>query len=165
MQEQLLAKKAKFYVIDATKVARDSGMGGRINTIMQVCFFALSGVLPKDEAIEAIKYSIKKTYGKKGDEVVQMNLKAVDNTLAHLHEVPVLTAKSTAPARCCRRSRPTRRNSSATCSAKSPPATATICRSARSRWTARSRPPRRNTRNAISRWTFRCGTRRSASNV
>jgi len=88
-QEVLLSKKAKFYIIDATKVARDSGMGGRINTIMQVCFFALSGVLPKDEAIAAIKNSIKKTYGKKGDEVVQMNLKAVDNTLAHLHEVAV----------------------------------------------------------------------------
>ena len=89
LQEQLIAKKAKFYVIDATKVARDSGMGGRINTIMQVCFFALSGVLPRDKAIESIKYSIKKTYGKKGEEVVAMNLKAVDNTLEHLHEVPV----------------------------------------------------------------------------
>src|ERR1039458_2319273 len=88
-QEVLLAKKAKFYVIDATKVARESGMGGRINTIMQVCFFALSGVPPRDEAIDAIKYSIKKTYGKKGEEVVQMNLKAMDNTLAHLHEVAV----------------------------------------------------------------------------
>ncbi len=89
VQEILLAKKAKFHVIYATKVARVSGMGGRINTIMQVCFFALSGVLPKDEAIAAIKNSIKKTYGKKGDEVVQMNLKAVDNTLANLHEVSV----------------------------------------------------------------------------
>src|SRR5205814_8131507 len=57
------------------------------NTIMQVCFFALSGVLPKQEAIEAIKESIRKTYGKKGEDIVQMNLKAVDNTLAHLHEV------------------------------------------------------------------------------
>ena len=89
VQESLIAKKVKFYVIDATKVARDSGMGGRINTIMQVCFFALSGVLPRDKAIEAIKYSIKKTYGKKGEEVVAMNLKAVDNTLEHLHEVPI----------------------------------------------------------------------------
>jgi len=89
LQESLIARKAKFYVIDATKVARDSGMGGRINTIMQVCFFALSGVLPRDKAIEAIKYSIKKTYGKKGEEVVAMNLKAVDNTLEHLHEVTV----------------------------------------------------------------------------
>jgi pyruvate-ferredoxin/flavodoxin oxidoreductase len=92
VQQTLIEKKTKFYVIDATQVARDSGMGGRINTIMQVCFFALSGVLPKDEAIDAIKQSIIKTYGKKGEEIVQMNLKAVDNTLAHLHEVP-LTSK------------------------------------------------------------------------
>jgi pyruvate-ferredoxin/flavodoxin oxidoreductase len=87
VQHALIAKEAKFYVIDATKVARDSGMGGRINTIMQVCFFALSGVLPREAAIEAIKNSIKKTYGKKGEEVVAMNLKAVENTLAHLHQV------------------------------------------------------------------------------
>ena len=93
VQQSLLAKKAKFFVIDATKVARESGMGGRINTIMQVCFFALSGVLPKDEAIDAIKKSIKKTYGKKGEEVVKMNLQAVDNTLAHLHEVAVTNNK------------------------------------------------------------------------
>jgi pyruvate-ferredoxin/flavodoxin oxidoreductase len=93
LQTSLIAKKAKLFVIDATKVARDSGMGGRINTIMQVCFFALSGVLPREKAIESIKYSIKKTYGKKGEEVVAMNLKAVDNTLAHLHEVPVLNNK------------------------------------------------------------------------
>jgi pyruvate-ferredoxin/flavodoxin oxidoreductase len=93
VQQDLLAKQAKFFVIDATSVARASGMGGRINTIMQVCFFALSGVLPKDEAVEAIKNSIKKTYGKKGDEVVKMNLQAVDNTLAHLHEVPVTNNK------------------------------------------------------------------------
>jgi len=93
VQVTLLEKKAKFFVIDATKVARESGMGGRINTIMQVCFFALSGVLPKAEAIDAIKNSIKKTYGKKGEEIVKMNLQAVDNTLAHLHEVPVLNNK------------------------------------------------------------------------
>ena len=93
VQESLLAKKARFFVIDATNVARSSGMGGRINTIMQVCFFALSGVLPKDEAIAAIKKSIKKAYGKKGEEIVQMNLKAVDNTLEHLHEVPLANCK------------------------------------------------------------------------
>jgi pyruvate-ferredoxin/flavodoxin oxidoreductase len=93
VQKSLLAAKAKFYVIDATKVAHESGMGGRINTVMQVCFFALSGVLPKDEAIAAIKKSIKKTYGKKGEEVVQKNLQAVDNTLAHLHEVAVSNQK------------------------------------------------------------------------
>ncbi len=89
LQQSLIARKAKFFVIDATRVARDSGMGGRINTIMQVCFFALSGVLTRDEAIKAIKYSIKKTYGKKGEEIVAMNLKAVDNTLEHLHEVRI----------------------------------------------------------------------------
>jgi pyruvate-ferredoxin/flavodoxin oxidoreductase len=89
VQEQLVQKKLHFYVIDAVKVARDSGMGGRINTVMQVCFFAISRVLPKEEAIEAIRDSIRKTYGKKGDEIVQMNLSAVDNTLAHMFEVKV----------------------------------------------------------------------------
>ncbi|HTJ00151.1 MAG TPA: pyruvate:ferredoxin (flavodoxin) oxidoreductase [Dongiaceae bacterium] len=93
VQQALAAKRAKFFVIDATSVARASGMGGRINTIMQVCFFALSGVLPKDEAIQAIKQSIKKTYGKKGEEVVQKNVQAVDNTLEHLHEVNVAGSK------------------------------------------------------------------------
>jgi pyruvate-ferredoxin/flavodoxin oxidoreductase len=90
-QEHIVSKKLKVHVIDAVKVARDSGMGGRINTVMQVCFFAISGVLPREEAIEAIKRSIKKTYGKKGEEIVQMNLKAVDNTLVHLHEVKTPT--------------------------------------------------------------------------
>lgn len=87
VQEGIIAKELKFYVIDATKVAHRSGMGGRINTVMQTCFFAVSGVLPKDEAIAAIKESIVKSYGKKGDEIVQMNLKAVDATLANLHKV------------------------------------------------------------------------------
>jgi len=99
VQESLLARKARLFVINATRVARDSGMGGRINTIMQVCFFALSGVLPKEESIEAIKNSIKKTYGKKGEEIVKMNLQAVDNTLAHLHEVTItnFTKNGTGP--------------------------------------------------------------------
>jgi pyruvate-ferredoxin/flavodoxin oxidoreductase len=89
VQKQIIEKKLKLFVIDAYKVAADSGMGMRINTIMQVCFFAISGVLPREQAIEEIKKSIKKTYGKKGDEVVQQNLQAVDMTLAHLHEVKV----------------------------------------------------------------------------
>ena len=89
LQRQIIDKKAKFYVIDANKVARESGMGGRINTIMQTCFFALSGVLPREEAVEAIKKSIRKTYGKKGEEIVAMNINAVDQTLANLHEVTV----------------------------------------------------------------------------
>jgi pyruvate-ferredoxin/flavodoxin oxidoreductase len=89
VQEQLIAKRLKFYVIDALKVAQATGMGGRINTIMQTCFFAVSGVLPRDEAIAQIKKAIKKTYGKKGEEVVRLNYAAVDRTLAELHEVAV----------------------------------------------------------------------------
>jgi pyruvate-ferredoxin/flavodoxin oxidoreductase len=87
VQRQLIEQRARFFVIDAAKVARDSGMGGRINTVMQTCFFAISGVLPAKEAIDAIKNSIRKTYGKKGDEIVEMNLRAVDDTLAHLREM------------------------------------------------------------------------------
>jgi pyruvate-ferredoxin/flavodoxin oxidoreductase len=89
VQEDIIRKGLKFYVINATKVANDSGMRGRINTIMQTCFFALANVLPKDEAIAQIKKSIQKTYGKKGQEIVNMNLQAVDNTLANLYEVNV----------------------------------------------------------------------------
>ena len=89
VQDAVIRKRIRFFVIDAYKVAGESGMGGHINTVMQVCFFAISGILPREEAIEAIKETIRKTYGKKGDEIVQMNLKAVDNTLAHLHEVQV----------------------------------------------------------------------------
>ena len=88
-QRRMIEQRAKFFVIDANKVARECGMGGRINTVMQACFFAISGVLPPEKAIEAIKNSIRKTYAKKGDEIVQMNLRAVDETLAHLYEVEV----------------------------------------------------------------------------
>jgi pyruvate-ferredoxin/flavodoxin oxidoreductase len=89
IQEQIINKKLKFFVIDALKIAQQAGMKGRINTIMQVCFFAISGVLPRDQAIEAIKHSIEKTYGKKGEEIVEMNLNAVDRTLENLFEVKV----------------------------------------------------------------------------
>lgn len=88
-QKRIIDKKIKFYVIDAVKVAREAGMGGRINTIMQTCFFAISGILPREEAIKAIKDSIKKTYGKRGEAIVQKNWQAVDMTLDHLHEVQV----------------------------------------------------------------------------
>ncbi len=87
VQKQIIDKKLKVYVIDAIKVARETGMGGRINTIMQTCFFAISGVLPREEAIKAIKYSISKTYGKRGESVVQKNFAAVDSTLENLFEV------------------------------------------------------------------------------
>jgi pyruvate-ferredoxin/flavodoxin oxidoreductase len=89
MQLQMVNKKIRFYVIDAIKVARATGMGTRINTVMQACFFALSGVLPRDEAIEQIKYTIKKTYGRKGEDVVRKNIEAVDQTLSNLFEVTV----------------------------------------------------------------------------
>jgi len=94
MQNELLAKKIEFYVIDGYKVAREAGMGTRINTIMQTCFFAISGVLPREEAIEQIKKAIKKTYGKRGDAVVQKNFAAVDHALAHLEKVELPTAAS-----------------------------------------------------------------------
>jgi pyruvate-ferredoxin/flavodoxin oxidoreductase len=89
IQQQLIEKKIRFYVIDGYNVAQSTGMGGRVNTIMQTCFFAISGVLPRDQAIEAIKNSIKKTYGRKGDQIVQQNFAAVDQTLSNLHEVKV----------------------------------------------------------------------------
>ncbi|UCE60423.1 MAG: pyruvate:ferredoxin (flavodoxin) oxidoreductase [Phycisphaerales bacterium] len=89
VQDQILEKEMKFYVIDAYKVAKGAGMGARINTIMQVCFFAISGVLPREEAIQKIKGAIKKTYGPKGEAVVQKNYAAVDQALANLHEVSV----------------------------------------------------------------------------
>jgi pyruvate-ferredoxin/flavodoxin oxidoreductase len=89
VQQQIIDKQLKLYTINASQVARESGMGGRINTIMQVCFFALAGVLPEEEAIAKIKQAIEKTYGKKGAEVVRMNLQAVDNTLENLHKVDI----------------------------------------------------------------------------
>lgn len=87
VQKQIIEKKLNFYIIDAYTVAKNSGMKNQINTVMQVCFFAISGTLPREEAIEAIKKSIKKTYGKKGEEIVKMNLTAVDNTIEHLFQI------------------------------------------------------------------------------
>ena len=89
VQQQILDKRLTFYVIDAYDVARKTEMGAHINVIMQTCFFAISGVLPRDEAIAKIKEAIKKTYGRKGEQVVQKNYNAVDQTLAHLEEVKV----------------------------------------------------------------------------
>jgi pyruvate-ferredoxin/flavodoxin oxidoreductase len=89
VQAQLQEKRLRFFVIDAATVAREAGMGGRINTVMQACFFALAGVLPREEAIARIKQAIEKTYGKRGGEVVDRNFAAVDGSLAHLHQVPV----------------------------------------------------------------------------
>ncbi len=88
-QQQILDKRLRLFVIDAYKVAAQAGMGNRINTVMQTCFFAISGVLPRDEAIAKIKEAIRKTYGKRGEAVVRKNFQAVDAALAHLHEVPI----------------------------------------------------------------------------
>ncbi|OUD12314.1 pyruvate:ferredoxin (flavodoxin) oxidoreductase [Thioflexithrix psekupsensis] len=89
IQRIIVQRALKLYVIDASKVARSIGMGNRTNTIMQTCFFALSGVMPREQAIEKIKHAIEKSYGKKGDEVVKSNFAAVDETLVNLHEVSI----------------------------------------------------------------------------
>ncbi len=89
VQQQIIEKQLRFFVIDANKVAADAGMGRHTNTVLQACFFALSDVLDTDEAIDKIKGSIRKTYARKGDEVVRRNIDAVDHALAHLHEVAV----------------------------------------------------------------------------
>ncbi|MDY0117814.1 MAG: pyruvate:ferredoxin (flavodoxin) oxidoreductase, partial [Sulfurimonadaceae bacterium] len=89
VQREMIEKKIKFYAIDASKVAKESGMGRRINTIMQTCFFAISGILPRDEAIAKIKKSISKTYITKGQAIVDMNFSAVDQAIANMYEVEV----------------------------------------------------------------------------
>ncbi len=89
VQQQIIDKKLKFYSIDAYKVARENGMGSRINTVMQTCFFAISEILPKEKAILLIKDAIKKAYGNKGEEILQSNYKAVDNSVENLFEVKV----------------------------------------------------------------------------
>jgi pyruvate-ferredoxin/flavodoxin oxidoreductase len=89
VQQQIIDKNLKVYTIDAYCVARDAGMGMRINTVMQTCFFAISGVLPRDEAIEEIKKSIRTTYGRKGQAIVDMNLACVDKSLENMHEVKI----------------------------------------------------------------------------
>ncbi len=94
VQETIVDKQLEVWTIDGYKVAREAGMGGRINTIMQTCFFALSGVLPRDEAIDRIKTAIEKTYGRRGKALVEKNFKAVDAALANLHRVEIPAAAS-----------------------------------------------------------------------
>jgi pyruvate-ferredoxin/flavodoxin oxidoreductase len=91
-QKQIIAKSLKLYVIDASKVALSLGLGSRTNTILQTCFFALSGVMPRDEAIAAIKKATEKTYARKGKEVIKKNFEAIDAALANLFEVKIPTA-------------------------------------------------------------------------
>ena len=87
MQEQMISKQIRLYIIDAYAVAEKTGMGTRINTIMQTCFFAISGILPQEQAISAIKHAVEKTYGKKGQSMIELNFKAIDETLASLQFV------------------------------------------------------------------------------
>jgi pyruvate-ferredoxin/flavodoxin oxidoreductase len=87
MQRQMVEKRIRFYVIDAYQVALDADMGRRINTVMQTCFFAISGILPQDDAIAAIKHAVEKTYGRKGRRIAELNYRAIDKTLACLHAV------------------------------------------------------------------------------
>jgi pyruvate-ferredoxin/flavodoxin oxidoreductase len=87
VQEQIVGKQLRFYVVDAKRVAREAGMAGRVNTVLQTCFFALSGVLPVEQAIAAIKHAIEKTYGRKGEEIVGRNFAAVDGALAALEDI------------------------------------------------------------------------------
>jgi pyruvate-ferredoxin/flavodoxin oxidoreductase len=89
VQQKIIDKQITLYAIDARKIARDAGLAGRTNTVLQTCFFAISGVMEREQAIEAIKTSIRKTYGKRGEEVVNRNIEAVDNSLAALHQVPI----------------------------------------------------------------------------
>ncbi len=87
VQKEIIDKQLRFYVIDAYKIANEIGLGTRINTIMQACFFILSGILPKEEAIERIKHFTKKTYGSRGEKIIKMNYEAVDRAPGHLHEI------------------------------------------------------------------------------
>lgn len=89
VRAKIRSLKLNLYTIDAESVAKEAGMGNRINTVMQACFFAISGVIPKDAAIEAIKSGIDKSYGKRGDKIIRMNFEAVDNALAYLHEITI----------------------------------------------------------------------------
>ena len=100
VQRAIIDKKLRVHVIDARRVAGDLGLRGRINTVMQPCFFALSGILPQEEALDAVRRAVKKTYGRRGPKVVERNLAAVDASLAELHELRVpATVTSTTPLR------------------------------------------------------------------
>ena len=156
VQEQIVEKQLRLYVVDAKRVAREAGLAGRVNTVLQTCFFSLSGVLPVDEAIAAIKQAIEKSYGRKGEELVRRNFAAVDGALAALQEVEPGALDGSAGPRASRR-RATRAADAVSA------ATATGCRSALPIRRDSSRPARRTTSSAP--WPTSCpsGIRRSAS--
>src|SRR5262249_29977171 len=88
-RQELLEKNARVFAIDASRVAREAGLGNRINTIMQTCFFALAEVVPVEEGLAAIRQSIHKTYARKGQKVIELNLRAVDAALQNLHGIEI----------------------------------------------------------------------------
>ncbi len=164
MQQQIISKKLQFYVIDGYSVAKETGMGQRINTIMQTCFFAISGVLPREEAIDAIKKAIKKTYGKRGEAVVQKNLPP------SMAASPISTASRFLPRR------PAQFELRPPVPAQAPEfvqnvlapmifGTGTIFRSARCPPTEPIPPAPRSGRSATSRWKSRSGMKSSASSA
>src|SRR6266516_857852 len=120
VQVQILEKRLRFFVIDASRVARETGLGGRVNTVLQTGFFAISGVLPRDEAIARIKHAIEKSYGAKGADVVRRNFEAVDHTLSHLFEVTVPAAATSCASASFRSTEPFRSAPPSTRSATSP---------------------------------------------
>ena len=149
VQQQIIDKGLKFYVVDALKVARETEMGVRINTIMQTCFFALADVLPRDQAIEQIKQAIRKTYGKRGESILRRNFAAVDAALATCTKFPY-RPRSPASRNACRLSR---RTVPISCSASLRccwMAVATCCRSAPCRWMVPFPPTRPRSRNGVS---------------
>ena len=165
VQEQILAKRVDVYAIDADRIARDVGLAGRTNIVLQTCFFALSGVLPREEAIERIKAAVAKTYGRRGAEVVARNQAAVDRALDGPppgRRAPTGDGDARAAARSCPR---TRRSSFARSRRRCWPAGATSSRSARCRWTARIRAGRRPSRSATSPSWSPCGTPTSVSSA
>jgi pyruvate-ferredoxin/flavodoxin oxidoreductase len=164
VQQQILDKQLQLHVIDASLAAREAGLPGLTNTILQTCFFALCGVLPREDAIARIKESIAHSYARKGDAVVQANFAAVDGALARLHAVTVpATASGTLPMRpWCRQAR---RRSYASSSPSPCRDAATSCRSAPCRSTARIQAPPACTRSAISPTSCRCGSRTCASSA
>ena len=165
VQQQIIDKKLKFYVIDGVKLGNEIGLGPRINVIMQTAFFKISSIIPLETAVADIKDAIKKSYGKAGEKVVEMNYKAVDAGLNNFTEVKVpaqghqLHRQAAGGQRQRPRVRPGRPPP------RSSPGSATTCRSPRCRPTAPSPPPPPSTRSGTSPTTSRCGTPTSASSA
>ncbi len=165
MQRTIIDKKVKVYTIDALKIAGELGLGMRINSIMQACFFKISGVLPEDEAISLIKKAIKKTYGRKGEEVVKMNWDAVDRAAAALRGRARPGRRSPSPRRSSRSSPTTPALTPGRSSTRSRGSRATCCPSPRCPSTGPSRRPRPAWRSAASPPSARTGSPRTASSA